>query len=93
MPGDPKHLADLSNRRARIRIDLSGQFDLLRRKCLWPSSKLPSRSGCLQSYVGPLLDDIPLEFRQRPENVEDEFATGGGGINLLCQALTQRPVT
>src|SRR3954464_1312161 len=87
MAGDPQHLADLSNRRARIRIELSGLLNPLRRQCLWPSATLSSRSGSLKSCVGPLLDDAPLQLRQCPKNVEDQFSTGGCRINVLGQAL------
>src|SRR3954449_6679176 len=87
MPGDPKHLADLCNRRARIRIEPPCQFDLLRRQRCWPSSKLPSGPGCLQPCVCPLLDNVPLEFRQCPKNVKDQFSAGCCRINLFSQAL------
>src|SRR5438309_10697686 len=87
MPGDPQHLADLSDRCARIRIEPSGQLDLLLRERLWPSSKLSSRPGCLKSGVRPLLDDVPLELRKRSKNVKDQFSTRRRGINVLREAL------
>src|SRR3954453_11520400 len=87
MPGYAKHFADLSNRRACIRIELPRQFDLLRRQRLWPSSTLPSGPGCLQPCVRPLFNDVSLELRQRPENMKDQFSARGGRINLLGEAL------
>src|SRR3954470_10916746 len=35
---------------------------------LTPPSPLPSGSGRCKPCVGALLDDVPLELRQRPEN-------------------------
>src|SRR3954466_13928312 len=87
MPRYPKHLTDLGNRRCRIRIEPSGQLDLLLRECFWPASQLPSRSGCLKPCIGSLPDDVPLKFRQRPENVKDQFPPAGCGIDLLGEAL------
>src|SRR5689334_748762 len=87
MPRYPQHFAYLCDRCAVIRIQLPGQFDLLRRQCFRPSSKLPSDPGSLQSGVRPLLDDVPLKLRQRPEDVEDEFPAGGGGIDVLREAF------
>src|SRR4051794_33888911 len=87
MPRNPEYLADLSHRHVLIRIELSGQLDLLRRERFWPSSQLASCSGCLKPCVGSLPDDVPLKLRQCPENVKDQFPAGGCGVDLLSQAL------
>src|SRR4051794_23875662 len=86
MPRDPEHFTNLSNRRAFIRIQFFSQLDLLRRQRFGPSSKLPSCSGRLEACIRPLPDDVPLEFGQRPEDVEDEFSPGGGGVDVLGDA-------
>src|SRR3954447_23246000 len=83
----PSIFADLCNRRACIHIQLPCQLNLLWRKCLRSSSTLPSRSSSLQSCVGALLDDVPLEFCQWSENVEDQFSAGSCRINVPRQAL------
>lgn len=33
--------------------------------------------------MGALADDIPLEFGERPEDVEDQFPSGCGGVDCL----------
>jgi hypothetical protein len=37
--------------------------------------------------MGPLPDQVALELGQTAEDVEDELATGGGGVNLLREGL------
>src|SRR5689334_23385869 len=73
MSRNSQHFTDFGNRRARVCIQPSGQLNLLRRECFWPSATLPSRSRCLKPCVSSLLDDVPLEFRQCAEDVENEF--------------------
>src|SRR3954451_5572724 len=87
MPRNPQHFANLSNRRALIRIELPGQLNLLRRQCFRPAAKLPPRPGSLQSCAGSLLDGVPLELRKRSKNVKDQFSAGRCRIDVLGQAL------
>jgi transposase len=87
MPRNSQHSTDLSNRCALIRIQFSGELYLLRRQRRRPSSTLASRPGRLKPCIRPHSDDIPLEFRQCPEDVEDEFSAGGGGVDLLRDAF------
>jgi hypothetical protein len=46
-----------------------------------------SCSSCDEPSLGPLADHLPLELCQSPEDVEDQFSTAGGGVDLLGQAL------
>jgi hypothetical protein len=46
-----------------------------------------SRPGGRQACLGALPDDVPLELRQGAEDVEDELPPGGGGVDLLGEAL------
>src|SRR3954454_25398058 len=50
------------------------------------SSPMPAScsSGC-QACVGALPDEVPLELGERPEDMKDELAAGGRGIQLLLQ--------
>ena len=36
-------------------------------------------------------DEVTLELSQRAEDVEDELAAGGGGVDLLGEALKADP--
>jgi hypothetical protein len=39
-----------------------------------------------QPRAGPLPDEVAFELGQRGEDVEDELAAGGGGVDCLLQA-------
>src|SRR3954451_21761819 len=73
MPGNPKHPANLGNRRARIRIEPSSHLNLLRRQCFRPTSNFPSCPSCLKPGVCSLLNDVPLELSERHKNVKYQF--------------------
>ncbi len=41
--------------------------------------------------LGPVTNDVPLELSERPEDVEDQLAAAGGGVDLLGQAAKSDP--
>ena len=52
------------------------------------SSTLPTtRSGRGQSRSGSFPDQFPFKLGQSPEDVEDELAARGRGVDLLREAL------
>jgi len=42
-------------------------------------------SGCLESGVGAFSDEVPFEFSEGREDVEDEPAAGGAGVDVLLE--------
>jgi len=40
-------------------------------------------SGCRESCLSALLDDVPVELGQSPENMEDELSAGGRCVDPL----------
>src|SRR5260221_11809630 len=47
----------------------------------------PTGSRGLQPSVGAFSDNFPLELGQGPEDMEDELAAGGRGVDVFLQAL------
>ena len=45
-----------------------------------------------QAGAGAVTDEVTLELGQRGEDVEDQLAAGGGGVDLLLQAAEPDPV-
>ena len=50
-----------------------------------------SGSSCDEPSLGPLADHVALELGQGAEDVEDQLAAAGGGVDLLGQALEADP--
>jgi hypothetical protein len=48
-------------------------------------------AGGLQAGDGAVPDDLPLELGQGPEEVEDQPAAGGGGVDGLAQGAEPDP--
>jgi hypothetical protein len=73
--GDVEIAADVLHRHLSLLVELTGKDNLAGIAWQFGSSAMPaSRSGSLQACLGSLPDDVPLEFSQRPENVEDELS-------------------
>src|SRR5690349_16139239 len=85
--GNLKHPADILNRGLLILIELPHNGNLLGLQRGPSPSPFPTGPGCDQPGLCSLPDDIPLEFSQRPENVEDQFSTPGRRVDLLGQRL------
>src|SRR5437588_11613220 len=52
----------------------------------WPATDSPPGSGSSESCVGPFPNQVPFKLGQRPHQMEDEFASGCRGIDLLRKA-------
>ncbi len=72
---------------AGIALQRERGFLLLLIDALGPSAFPPARPRRGQPRGGALADEVALELGQRREDVEDEFATGGRGVDVLLQAL------
>ncbi len=73
-------------------VEPSRQLELRRiGELLGSTPGSPSGAGGSEPGLGPLPDQAALELSQRPEDVEDELATGRGGVDLLGQALEADP--
>jgi hypothetical protein len=81
--------ADLHNRNRLIVIHLLGELQPLfvTEGRLRPAALFPPGSGGCEPSVGSLPDDIPFKFCERPENMEDQFSTAGGGVDVFGQAF------
>ncbi len=51
------------------------------------SAAFPPRAGSGQAGLRPFANQITFKFRQRAKHMENEFATGSGGVDILGQAL------
>ena len=58
-----------------------------------PAAVAAADSGGLQSCGGAFADEVAFELGQGGEDVKDELAAGGGGVDRLLQAATRRSPT
>src|SRR4051794_36694715 len=90
-PGDPQCLADLPDGGALVLGQRLQLLDLTGSKAPRSAEQPTSSPSSCQACVGPLPDEIPLKLRQCAEDVEDQFAATGGGIDLLLQGPKANP--
>ena len=91
-PRDAERLADGGDVGLPAVVERAGQRQLLGiGQLLRPPAESPPRPRRGEPGVGPLPDQVALELGQRPEDVEDELAARGGGVDLLGQALEADP--
>src|SRR4051794_15181833 len=83
--GNLQRLTDLRNGVALILSECPELLDLLRRQRLGSAKQSAACSSCLESCIGALANEIPLELGERAEDVEDQLATAGRGVDLLLQ--------
>src|SRR2546429_621118 len=57
----------------------------------WMATCTASDSRCSKPSVGALVDHVALKLCQGSEDVEDELAAAGGGIDLLGDAFEADP--
>lgn len=69
----------------RLLVQFDGHFAFLRVQRFWPTTFSTMRSGRCQTRLRPFSDDVPLELGQRAEEMEDQFATGGCGVDGLLE--------
>src|SRR3954468_24767851 len=84
-PGNPQGLADFPDGVALIFSKAPQLLDLLGSQRLGPTKQPTSSSSSCQACVGPLPDEIPLELSERAEDMEDQFAPAGRGVDLLLE--------
>jgi hypothetical protein len=54
----------------------------------WPSAEPSAGPGGIEPCLGALPDDISFKLRQ---SAEDEFSSGCGGVNRLCDRFEADP--
>ena len=87
-PGDPQRLADGRDVGLAAVVERPRQRELLAITQLFRPPAEPSPGPrCGQSGLGALANEIALELSQRAEDVKDELAPGGGGVDLLGEGL------
>src|SRR3954470_11405345 len=84
-PGDAERVADVGNDVAPVRGQGSEQFGLLGTETAGSATHPAARPGSLQTCMGALHDEIPLELCQGPEDMEHELAATGRGVDLLLE--------
>src|SRR3954447_7131042 len=64
-----------------------GQHNLVGIQGFGPAAQPPPRSGSFEPCLCPFPDEVPLEFRQGAEDLEDEPPPAGCRIDCLLEAL------
>ena len=85
------HPADLGNRVLFRIVKLDSELAFGRIERFWPPA-LPApgtRGG--KPRLGPFTAQVPLEFRESPEHVEDKLSATRTGVNVLSQAHQANP--
>ena len=93
--GDAELRGDLAHGQAPFAVKgFGGARGLLRvgRQALGAPAQAAAGARCGQPRLVPLADQIPLEFRQRGEQVEHQATLGAGGIEGVVEALEPDPL-
>src|SRR5512142_710882 len=90
-PGGYAGCADVSDGVGLVLVERLGDLRLARVKRSRPSAQPASCPCCEQSSPGALPDQVAFELSERAEDVEDQLAAAGGGIDLLLQRLEADP--
>src|SRR5204862_47144 len=69
--GDAEHRANLGDRHRVLVVEPDGQVALVLAECGRPATLLAASAGCGETGLGPLADQVALELRQCPEQVEE----------------------
>jgi hypothetical protein len=85
-PSDTQYRADLLHRVLALSFKSPGHLRPVLVERSWSAAVAAAGASRLQPRHGPLADDLPLEFGQRPENVQNQPAPGRGRIQALLQA-------
>jgi hypothetical protein len=84
---DVNHLANFADRVLLLPVELDGQPPLLFIQLLSPASLPAPRPGRLQPGLRPLADQVPLEFRQRTEDVKHQLTARRRRVDGLGDAV------
>src|SRR4051812_5133129 len=89
---DPQRGTDGGDIRLPASIEGAGEFHLLGiSQLLRPATQASPRASRGKTRMRPFPNQIALELGQGPEDVEDEFAAWGGGVDLLGERLEANP--
>ena len=72
-------------------VEIPGNTELFRTQGFGSAAFAHSISGSSQPCLGSFPDQVSLKFRQRTEDMENQFAAAGCGINVLGQLLNPIP--
>ena len=83
--GSPTHSEDFSYvADGAALVAHSGGFTLLgSRQCRWPATDLAAFARGGEASVRAFAEQLPLERGEGTEDVKDEFASGGGSVDLF----------
>jgi hypothetical protein len=62
-------------------------------EALGPPTLPPSSAGGRKTGIGSFPNEVSLKLRQCPEDMEDQSAATGCGVDLLRQTLEPDPAT
>jgi hypothetical protein len=68
-----------------------GNLPLLWSEGFWSPADSSSGSGSSKACLCPLPDQVSLKLRECAKDMEDQLATTGDSINVLCQAFKPCP--
>ena len=83
---DSQGLADLLHRGLSTLIELDSHLTALLVEGLRSAAISTTSSSGMEACLGPLSDQVPLELAQRGEDVEDQLAARGRGVDGLLKA-------
>src|SRR5512135_231284 len=86
-PGDPKRPADVGDGVGLVVVERLGHLCLLGVQRLGPATQPSPGPRRGKPRLRALPDQVPLKLGQRAEDVEDQLAAAGGGVDLLLQGL------
>ncbi len=72
-------------------VEILGNTEFLAGEGFWSAAFAASGSGCHKACCCPLPDQVSLKLRKRAKDMEDQLATTGDSINVLCQAFKPCP--
>src|SRR3954466_9155075 len=85
--GDMERFANVLNGRGFVGVELFHHCDLFGGEGFAPAALASPCSGRGKPGLGALADDVALELGKGAEDVEDELAAAGRGVDLLGEAL------
>src|SRR5947199_2597394 len=88
---DPQRPADVLDRVRRVAMEQGGVPLLLVVELAGPAALPPAGPRRGETREGSLPDDVPLDFGQGPEDVEDELAAAARRVDGLLHALEAHP--